>query len=584
MSCRTSCCKTLVLVLFAMAAMLLQATPAYSQGCLADVDSTIAKHLGGSTCTANDVRLAQAVNPRDAQGNPISTCFAGTSFSFIADFKVVTTATNRENIGFYMRTDGITPTGATCSASDPAHCNSAEFPGTCADNIVSPLHLAGTNTTCTAGSPGCLGSSLYHENAPSNGETAGDTCGDTTSADGNNQFITVAVNNITCPPVGSTFLLPNCTTWWQPTNNVPLCISDPNTGWPFNPAAQAGTTSKCNCSALTIPITPISYSITVTKTPTPLSQVEPGGDFNYDVGMTNTTTTNGPFGNVIIDQVCDNKYGNIATTGACSGGSNTGNSCTSSATCTGGGTCVLPSACPAGSQCSAPNNTPGTTCATNISCSVPHTVASGGSVDPLCTFTGSFTPGTEGSLTDRVTVSGFGNTGQAIPPAVTNFHDAAVTVSEAPATATVTKSLDTHACAIARYKVEVQNTSGTSTDESESLTALADSPYGSITTVHGNVLGTTCGVATNAAGLGTLSGSSGAGTLSATLAPGDKYTCEFDGEFCATLGTHGACTSGLEQMDTVTASLSDDNGEGNPVTVTGSNQLTVDVCFTSSSQ
>jgi len=162
-----------------------------------------------------------------------------------------------------------------------------------------------------------------------------------------------------------------------------------------------------------------------------------------------------------------------------------------------------------------------------------------------------------------------------------------VTVSEAPATATVTKSLDTHACAIARYKVEVQNTSGTSTDESESLTALSDSPYGSITTVHGNVLGTTCGVAAASSGLGTLSGSSGAGTLSATLAPGDKYTCEFDGEFCATLGTFGACTSGLEQKDTVTASLSDDNSEGNLVNgtvTTASNQLTVDVCFTSSSQ
>ncbi|HEY9806043.1 MAG TPA: hypothetical protein V6D04_05705, partial [Candidatus Obscuribacterales bacterium] len=80
-----------------MAVMILQATPAYTQGCLADVDSTIAKHLGGSTCTANDVRVAQAVNPRAADGTPISTCFAGTVFSFIADFQVVTTATNRED-------------------------------------------------------------------------------------------------------------------------------------------------------------------------------------------------------------------------------------------------------------------------------------------------------------------------------------------------------------------------------------------------------------------------------------------------------------------------------------------------------
>src|SRR5262249_25914916 len=83
---------------------------------------------------------------------------------------------------------------------------------------------------------------------------------------------------------------------------------------------------------------------------------------------------------------------------------------------------------------------------------------------------------------------------------------------------------------------------------------------------------------------GTLSGSAGAGTLPKTIAVGGNYTCEFDGEFCATLGSHDSCTSGLEQVDKVTASLSDDNNEGNTVTVTSSTQLTVDVCFTSSTQ
>src|SRR5713101_4418785 len=98
MSLRT-CCRnfSLMLALLVMAVAALRPTPAFAGTCLADVDATIAKHLGGSTCTSNDVRLAQAVNPRDPQGNAISTCFAGTTFSFIADFQVITTATNREN-------------------------------------------------------------------------------------------------------------------------------------------------------------------------------------------------------------------------------------------------------------------------------------------------------------------------------------------------------------------------------------------------------------------------------------------------------------------------------------------------------
>src|SRR5215469_5416212 len=109
---RTSCCKTIALAVLAIAVMTLQTTRAFAQSCLSDVDSTIKKHLGGSTCTAQDVKVAEAVNPRNADGTPIKTCFAGSQFSFIADFEVVTNATSRENIGFYMRTDGITPTGS----------------------------------------------------------------------------------------------------------------------------------------------------------------------------------------------------------------------------------------------------------------------------------------------------------------------------------------------------------------------------------------------------------------------------------------------------------------------------------------
>jgi len=561
-----------VLAAVAVLAMSLDAAPAFAaKNCLQDVSS---KHL---TCTANDVSIAKAVNPRNLNGSAINTCFAGTNFSFIADFQVVTTATSRQNIGFYMATGG----------------QANALTGTCVDNIVSPLHAPGSNTppggnpqdtsqcTQSGGTALCLGSSLYHENDTS---LTGDNCGDTTSADGTNQFITVELDNIKCPAVGTTFMLPNCTSWQQPGGAILCASSPPSTGWPWVPAATPGSPSKCNCGSVSIPITPISYSMTATKVPSPASTPEPGGNFTYTVGVDNTTSaTFGTTGSEIITQVCDNRYGNIATSGACSGGSNNGNSCTSDANCS-GGTCALPNACPAGSLCTSPNNVAGSTCATNISCTLPQTVGVGQTVSNLCSFAGSFT-GSEGSMTDTVTVNGFGNTGTSSPPAVSATANATVTISEGPATAQVSKSLDPlRECATVRYKVEVDNTSGASTDESEVLSVLNDNPgYGDVTKLGGTeaakILGTTCGVAT---GQGTLSGSTGAGALPITIAPGGSYTCEFDGQFCAGLATYPDCTSGLEQTDTINATLTDDDSEGHAVTGTTSDTLKVDVCFSSS--
>jgi hypothetical protein len=542
---------------------------ASAQTCLQD-EFTAAGNHQHLNCTANDVSLAQAVNPRAPDGTPITTCFAGVPFSFIADFQVVTTATARENVAFYMATGG----------------QGNALTGSCVDNIISPLHDPGTNTksTCVTGGPGtqCLGSALYHEFDTS---LAGDNCGDTTSADGTSQFVTISVNNILCPAVGTTFMLPNCTSWQQP-GGANLCASSPpNTGWPWVLAAVPGSPSKCSCGALAIPITPISYLMTASKTPNPTSRQEPGGDFVYTVGVSNATTTGGAASSEIIDQICDDRFGNIATVNTCSGGTNHGLSCNTSADC-GGGTCVVPPACPAGNLCAA-GSQPGSTCAKNISCTLPQTIASGASNNSLCSFTGTYSPGTEGSLKDTVTVNGFGNTGATSPPAVTASANATVTVSEAPASVSVSKTLDSgHACAIVRYKVEVDNTSNTSTDESEVLSVLNDMPgFGDVTKLSSIVLGTTCGqpLPVNGApgGIGTLSGSNGAGPLSATIQPGGSYVCKFDGEFCGALGTAGTtCTSGLENTDTMNATVTDDNSEGHPVTGSTQSTLTVDVCFT----
>jgi hypothetical protein len=202
------------------------------------------------------------------------------------------------------------------------------------------------------------------------------------------------------------------------------------------------------------------------------------------------------------------------------------------------------------------------------------------------------------SVKDTVTAHGVSS-----GAALTATASATVTIGEAAAKAQVAKSLDGgQECAIARYKVKVDNLSPASTDETETLSALSDSAFGDITKLGTGptpkVVGTTCGVVD---GLGTLAGTgNGAGVLG-TIAVGGSYTCKFDGEFCAALGTAGACTTGLENIDTVTATLTKEDGvctggtndgtlctsNGNctgggtcPLTLTPTGSLTVDSCFT----
>jgi hypothetical protein len=88
------------LTIVAALLFLMRASPAAAGNCVQDV---FGKKL---QCTANDVSLSGVVpgSVRDTTGKAMPTCFAGTTFSFIADFQVVTTATARENIGFYLGT------------------------------------------------------------------------------------------------------------------------------------------------------------------------------------------------------------------------------------------------------------------------------------------------------------------------------------------------------------------------------------------------------------------------------------------------------------------------------------------------
>jgi hypothetical protein len=552
---------TPIVLAIAIAAGLLRASPASAANCLKD---EFGKNV---QCTANDVRIASATGVRNLDGSSLTSCIAGSTFSFVADFHVVTTATARENIGLYFATGGQT----------------SALTGSCSDNIIAPTHSINAECTaagapfsfCTGSGTGTstavLGSALYHEN-----DASPDNCGDTLSADGTNQIVTVEVDNAKCQAAPGTNKvgLPNCTSWQQP-GGTNLCVSAPPTfPYPQAPAAVPGSPSKCNCdSTFTIPVTVQSPTISVTKNcstangagtlPTPSCTLTPeGGTVTYTVDISNTSN----FGSVVVDQICDSAYGSIFTASG------------------------FTPACPAGSV--------GGTISNNT-CSA-LTIAQG--TDKSCTF--QVSQAENKVVTDFVSVTGHGSSAGTFGP--TNSNSATVTSGEAASTATITKSLvsTTAGCATVRYGVDVKNTS--SADEDLTLSALSDDGYGDITTVQGSVLGTTCGVATGSPGSGTLKDSTGGGSLSTTLpVGGSDYICQFDAQFCGTLTTitisgSGTCTNGtcstgktgtscstnsdcnltcngIEHVNKVTGTLTGDDDE--TVTLTPGT-LTVDECFT----
>ena len=307
---------------------------------------------------------------------------------------------------------------------------------------------------------------------------------------------------------------------------------------------QSTNTASATCTQSINPTaTVIKSCSTLLSTGTGLTACDAGegGTVTYTVAITNTSSSG-----EIVDQICDSAYGKIFT----------------AATFTG-------SACAAGTVV---GTIMGTTCGALA-------IAAGDT--GTCTFTAF--QGENTSVTDTVSASGHSALNASSTFGPTGSNSVTVRSSEAPSTATVTKGFDSTqaGCATVRYTVDVHNSSGG--DEALSLSALNDDKYGSITSLHDSVLGTTCGVDTSAPGLGTLLGSSGAGTLSMILAVGGSdYTCKFDAQFCGTLGTitkpDGTKCLGLQHTNKVTATLTGDEGEA--VTQTG-NTFTVGECFTS---
>src|ERR1044071_9360616 len=123
MNCRTSCSKTILLILVVLTVIVGAGTLTFAQeqNCIqnefnvsqgASRTSTAAKYR--LNCTANDVRIAKVSNVRNpATGGQLPSCQSGDTIDFIADFQVVTTASStRSNIGMYIAKSGTTTADA----------------------------------------------------------------------------------------------------------------------------------------------------------------------------------------------------------------------------------------------------------------------------------------------------------------------------------------------------------------------------------------------------------------------------------------------------------------------------------------
>lgn len=452
------------------------------------------------TCTANDVRVAAASNIRNLAGEPLDTCTAGSTFSFIADFDVVLGAQERFDIGLYFATDG-----------DQGGAGDGAITGLCSVNIIRPL----------AGNPVPLGSANFIQLDALAQPT--DICGDINAAN-NPQIVTVQVDNVLCqdasnPPDGL-LDLPNCTSWRQGGANG-ICLS-PTDAFPGSP-------SKCNCDPeFNIPVMVESGNIEVTKSASPSSLPEPGGTFTFTVHIQNQAQ----FTSVEINRICDSDHGEIVN----STGVN----------------------CPAGSI----GPISDTTCGDPV---WPVTLTAddgfpGGTDEYTCTFDAEITSSMPvPNEQDTVTAYGIDESDSE----VSDSDTAAVAITDVAPSAMVTKAFDKINCANVTYDVDVENTS---TVEPLDLTALNDSAFGSITSVQGDVTGTTCGVA---AGIGSQAGNPGAGAFPATVAIGGTYSCSFDANFCGTMHTN-AVTATLKDNDVPTTIMA--TSDSVTVTVSGSQQ------------
>ena len=331
----------------------------------------------------------------------------------------------------------------------------------------------------------------------------GDTCGDLNAGTYN---VTFTIPGVLCNDSdGDGFLnLPNCTSWHSNASTVCGQLTADDLYGTLADNADPDTKSKCVCDdTFQVPVVVEHPNIGVQKEANPTQLNEPGGAVSYTVTVTNPAQV----ASVTITQITedDTNNGTVDFT------------FNSTSTPTLASICDRLVLAPCGSD---PNN-----------CAAASTAT--------CTFTRTVSGNAGQDIVDKACVSGTDSNGGAVGPTCAT---ATVSIAGVAPTANVTKTFNSLQCAVVRFHVKVENTDLV---EPLALTALSDTPFGSITTVHDDVLGTTCGVP---AGLGTLAGALGAGVLPASIAVSGNYQCDFDAYFCSSSNTN-----------TVTAKLTDND-------------------------
>jgi len=594
---RCSGSRGLALFGVALLAVSFMANPTSAQTCLAESSNTADNKLN---CTSQDVKIAAITGVKNLDGTALTTCNAGVRYSFIMVAQLsVTSSSSRSNVGMYFAEDNQSGSGTCQGNCHPGGATS----GNCWRDVIPPTSFT-ANAFCTgpaAPFPCCTGSGVGTCNgaigttSPTELDPQPDNCGDGNS--NSSQTINILAENILCEPDATNHLrLPACLSWQVPGQTIACNTTAPT--YPWVPAAIPGTSAKCNCNVLSVPVIVQHASIGVSKSATVETPTGHDGSIvDYSVTVTNTSN----LGGVTINQLCDDQYGDIKTAATspaqqlCAAPSLCSSLCTGSNTpftgCTGAGTGNFPA---------------GSSCATNVSCALPASLPNptpGANSSVTCTFNGQIPENS--TITDKVTANGVD---ASIPPnGVSGTATASATAGDAPSSANLIKTVGNaqSGCATLRFTAEIDNTSGSTTDEGEKLWALSDSQFGSLTSLHGDsatnnsIVGTTCGVDSGSKGLGTLGGVggvNGGGAFSmssaASIPVGGKYTCQFDGVMCGTLATvtkpnNGGTCQGLQETDTLLPTLTSDEASDSThdvvPTVTGGS-LTVTECFDTFSQ
>jgi len=424
--------------IFIAATLLLMPGSAFAAACIQDNYQASDPKLANKTlgCTANDIQVAEVTEiiPLSGiyqEGDKLY-CFTGSPIQFNANFEVVLTAQDRYDIGLYLSSDG-----------------SDALTGECNSTVITE----GNNTS---------GNYINEDPLP-------DACGDITGPIGsfyNPQKVNLTVDAV-CQGNGSV-QIPNCSSWRQPgANEVCTGIED----------AVPGTSSKCECGLITVPIEIEEPTIGIVKSASPTALDEPGGDVEYTVVINNpAVSTQVELTSLVDDQNWD---GNSEPGDAGFTADFTYNPlvvCTSN---------ILEPCGPDANNCAAGSET-------------------------SCTFTLPVTGDAGDNIRDLACIYGTAvNSGTPLDPAC---DDATVAINDVGPEAVVSKgALQAAVCADISYQVGVENLS---TAEAVTVDSLNDSAFGDVTAVSGDISATTC-------------------ATPQTLGIGESYNCAFVAKVCS---------------------------------------------------